>query len=73
LRLGNVGKCKLAAHAIEEDHRIDRHKTDIVQIEPNDSYRKYKAAAYMLCTNNPISPQSVDISSIWFSIKKKEI
>jgi hypothetical protein len=27
----------------------------------------------MLCTNNPISPQSVDISSIWFSIKKKEI
>jgi hypothetical protein len=55
LGLGNVEKCKLAAHAIEEGHRIVWDKTDIVQTEPNSNYRKHKEAAYVLYTNNPIS------------------
>jgi hypothetical protein len=39
LRLGVVEKSKLAAHAVEEDHRNDWDKTDI-RIKQNNSCRK---------------------------------
>jgi hypothetical protein len=39
-------KSKLDAHAIEEGQGIDWDQT--VQIEPNNIYRKYKEATYML-------------------------
>jgi hypothetical protein len=47
LRLGIVGKSKLAAHAIEEIQRTDWDKTYIVQTEAS-SYRKYKGATYVM-------------------------
>ena len=72
MKLGNVEKSKLAARAFEEGHIIEWDETAIVQIEPDSNYRKYKDAANMLCTNNPVSQPSVDISSIYFPVIKKE-
>jgi hypothetical protein len=46
LRLG-AAKSKPDAHAVE-GHRIVWDKTDILQIEPNNNYRKWKEAAYLL-------------------------
>jgi hypothetical protein len=71
LRLGHGEKSKLAACAIEEGHRIVCDTTHIVQIEPNSNYRKYREAARMLHTHNPISQPNVDIPFIWFPVIKK--
>jgi hypothetical protein len=68
LREGYVDKCKLASHAFDEGHRIDWINMKIFQSEPITIYRKYKEAAPMFCTNNPISQPGLDISSLWFPL-----
>jgi hypothetical protein len=40
----------------------------ILQSEPNTTYRKYKEAVHMLCTNYLVSQPSLDISTIWFPL-----
>jgi hypothetical protein len=55
LKEGLCDKSKLAAHAFEEGHRIARDRTEILQIECNPVFRKYKETAHMICSSNPIS------------------
>ncbi|GFG33694.1 hypothetical protein Cfor_02438 [Coptotermes formosanus] len=73
LREGHFDKSKLASHAFEEGHKIDWINTIILQSQPNTIHRKYKEAAYMLRSNDPISQSSLDISRIWFPLTDKEL
>jgi len=58
-----------------EYHQIDWNQTDVLMLEPNTIYRKYKDATYMLCMDNPISQSSVatSIKSMWLPTLKKEL
>jgi hypothetical protein len=55
----------------EEGHQVDRNQTDILHLEANIIYGKYKEAAYMSCTDNPISQSNVDVSAMWLPLIKR--
>jgi hypothetical protein len=42
LTQGLLEKSKLAQHAYEEGHKICLNEAQVLQIEPNTTYRKYK-------------------------------
>jgi hypothetical protein len=73
LREGNIDKSKLALHAFEEGHGIDWSNITVLPSEPNSVYRKYKEAAYVLYSSNPISQPNLDICPIWFPLANKEL
>jgi hypothetical protein len=73
LTQGLLEKSKLAQHAYEEDHKICRKEANVLQIEPNTTYRKYKESALMSLVDHPISQPSLDISPIWTSITAAEV
>jgi hypothetical protein len=66
-------KSKLAQHAFEEGHKIEWDEAEILEVESNNRYRKYKESAHMACMINPISQPSLDISPIWIPIISKGI
>jgi hypothetical protein len=45
----------------------------ILDIESYNRYRKYKEAAHMACSINPISQPSLDFSPIWIPIISNEV
>jgi hypothetical protein len=55
---GRFDESKLASHAAEKGHKIDWTNTPMLEYEANSIRRKYKEAAHMLCSNNPISQPS---------------
>jgi hypothetical protein len=61
---GLLEKSKLAQHAYEEGHKICWNKARVLQIEPNNTYRKYKESAHKSLLDHPISQPSVDISPV---------
>jgi hypothetical protein len=73
LKEGLCGKSKLAAHAIEVGHMIAWDQSEILQIESNPIFRKYKETAHMICSNNPISQASLEMSPLWFPLIAKEL
>jgi hypothetical protein len=46
---------------------------EILDIESHSKYRKYKEAAHMACSIDPISQPSLDISPIWIPIISNEV
>jgi len=54
----HFAKSKLASHAAEKGHKTDWTNATMLQFEANSIHRKYKEAAHMLCSNNPISQPS---------------
>jgi hypothetical protein len=73
LKEGLLEKSKLAQHAYEEGHKVGWDKARILDIESHSRYRKYKEAAHMACSINPISQPSLDISPIWIPIISNEV
>jgi hypothetical protein len=72
LREGLMKKAKLAQHAYE-GHRIGWEEEEILQIETNSRYRKFKESASMACMVNPISQPSLELLAIWIPLINKEI
>ncbi|PNF42699.1 hypothetical protein B7P43_G14177 [Cryptotermes secundus] len=70
---GLLEKSKLAQHAYEEGHRVGWDEAKILDIESHIRYRKYKEAAHMACSANPISQPSLDFSPIWIPIISNEV
>jgi hypothetical protein len=66
-------KLKLSKHAYEEGHKVDWDEARILDIESHRKYRKYKEAAHMSCSIEPISEPSLDISPIWIPIISSEV
>jgi hypothetical protein len=66
-------KSKLAQEAYEESHKIRWEEAEVLQIEPNTTYRKYKESAHMSLLDHPISQLSLDISPIWTPIIAAEV
>jgi predicted GIY-YIG superfamily endonuclease len=74
LKDGLLEKSKLAQHAYEEGHRVGWDEAKILDIESNVRYRrKYKEAAHMACSANPINQPSLDFSPIWIPIISDEV
>jgi predicted GIY-YIG superfamily endonuclease len=73
LKEGYLGKSKLAQPAFEEGDNVEWDEAEILEIENNNRYRKYKQSAHMACLFNPISQPSLDISPIWIPIVSKGI
>jgi hypothetical protein len=73
LKQGLMEKSKLAKHAYEEGHRIQRKETKAVQTETNNICRKYNIAAHMACIMNPVSQLSLEISPIWIPLIREEV
>jgi translation elongation factor EF-4 len=46
---------------------------EVLQIEPNTTYRKYKESAHMSLLDDPIRQPSVDISPIWTPVITAEV
>jgi hypothetical protein len=44
-----------------------------VQIEPNNTYRKYKEFTHMSLIDHPISQPSLDMSPIWIPVITAEV
>jgi hypothetical protein len=65
---GHFDKSKVASHAVQKEHKIDWTDTKMLQFEANCIHRKYKEAAHMLCSNNPISQPSLDMSRVCFPL-----
>jgi hypothetical protein len=55
LKQGLLKNSKLAKHAYEEGHKVGWDKTRILDIGSHSKYRKFKEAAQMACSINPIS------------------
>lgn len=53
IRQGYSDRSKLATHVLEEGHQVDWNQTDILQLDANIIYWKYKEAVHMLCGDNP--------------------
>jgi hypothetical protein len=68
LKEGLLEKSKSAQHANEECHRVGWVEARVLEIESNGGYRKYKESAHMVCSTNPISHPSLDISPIWIPL-----
>jgi hypothetical protein len=64
LTQGLLEKLKSAKHAYEEDHMICWKEANVLQFEPNKTYRKC-TAAHMVLVDHPVSQLSVDISPMW--------
>lgn len=58
----------------EEGQKIEWTQANSLWFEPNGTYIKYKETAHMLCSNNPISLPSLEISlTVWFPLRGKEL
>jgi hypothetical protein len=64
---------KLAQHAYEEGHKICWNEAKVLQIEPNNTYRKYKESAHMFLVDRPIIQSSLDVSPIWTPVITAEV
>jgi hypothetical protein len=42
-------KSKLAQNAFEEDHKVEWDEAEILEVESNNRYKKYKESAHMAC------------------------
>jgi hypothetical protein len=73
LTQGLLEESKLAQHAYEEGHKICWKEAEVLQIEPNTAYRKYKESAHMSLIAHPVSQPSLDISPIWTHIIAAEV
>jgi hypothetical protein len=73
LKEGLLKKSKLAQHAFKEGHKVSWDKGRILDIESHSRYRKYKEAAHMACSINPISQSSLNISPICILIISNEV
>jgi hypothetical protein len=49
---------KFAKHAYEKGHKVGWDEARILNIENHSKYRKYKEAAHMACSIDPISQPS---------------
>jgi hypothetical protein len=70
---GLLEKSKVAQHAYEEGHKICWNEAEVLQIEPNTIYRKYKESAHMSLLDHPISQASLDNSPIWTPVITAEV
>jgi hypothetical protein len=73
LKQGLLEISKLAKHAYEEGHKVGWNEARILDIKSHSKYKKYKEAAHMACSINPISQPSLDISPIWIPIISNEV
>jgi predicted GIY-YIG superfamily endonuclease len=64
LKEGRLEKSKLVQRAYE---------ARIFETENNSRNRKYKELTHMVCSTNPISQPSLDISPIWFPFISQEV
>ena len=62
---------KLAVHVFEEGNNFDWTHACFLDIEPTAIYRKYKEAAHILCSDNPISQANLKISPISLPLIEK--
>jgi hypothetical protein len=72
LREGFFDKSKLALVGFEEGNKINCNHVCILQFERN-IYRKYKEAAHILYSDNPISQPSLKISPVCFPLIENEL
>src|SRR5436190_22366147 len=74
-RRGLTDKSKIAQHCWEENHNMNFKEACIIHKEPHYKKRKIIEASYMklAAENNPISQPSVEISSLWLPILRKEL
>jgi hypothetical protein len=63
LAQGPLEKSQLAQHAYEEGHRACLKEAKVLQIEPNNTYRKYKKSIHMTLVDHTISQPSLDTLS----------
>jgi hypothetical protein len=70
---GLLEKSKLAQHAYEEGHWVGWDEATILEIESNSRYRKYKESVHMVCSTDPISQPSLEISPIWIPLVSKDV
>jgi hypothetical protein len=73
LKQGFLETFKLAKHAYEKGHKVVWDEARILEIESHSKYTKYKEAAHMACTIDPISQPTLDISHIWIPIISNEV
>jgi hypothetical protein len=66
-------KSKLAQHTYKAGRKICCNEAKVLQIEPNNTYRKYKESAHMSLLDRPISQSSLDISPIWTPVITAEV
>jgi hypothetical protein len=57
-------KSKLAKHAYKESHKVGWDESRVLDIESHSKYSKYKEAAHMACSIDPITQPSLDIAPI---------
>jgi hypothetical protein len=62
LKEGLLEKSKLAQQAYMEGHRVIWDEARILEIGSNSRNRKCMESAHMVCSKNPISQPSLDIS-----------
>jgi hypothetical protein len=60
-------------HGYEEGHKICWTEAEVLQIEPNATYRKHKESAHVSLVDQPISQPSLDISPIWTHVIAAEV
>jgi hypothetical protein len=73
LTQGLLEKSKLAQPGYEEGHKICWNEAEILQIEPDTTYRKYMESRFMSLIDQPITQPSVDISPIWTPVITAEV
>jgi hypothetical protein len=73
LTKGLLEKSKYAQHAYKKGHNLCWNEEEILQIEPNTTFRKYKESAHMSFLDHPISQPSLDISPIWTPVVTAEV
>jgi hypothetical protein len=66
-------KSRLAQHAYDERHHIIWKEAKVLQIESSYIWRKYKESAHIMCSTQPISQSSLEISPIWTPLISKEV
>jgi hypothetical protein len=72
LTQGLLEKVKLAQYTYE-GHKIYWNERNVLQIEPNTTYRKYEVSAHMSLLDHPISQPSLDISPTWTPVIAAEV
>jgi hypothetical protein len=68
-----IEKSKLVQLASEKGNKLCWKEANVLQMETNNTYRKYKEPVQMSLVDNPISQESLDISPIWTPIIAAEL
>jgi hypothetical protein len=70
---GHLQRSRTVQRAFEKDHGVVYNLATILEIEKNYVYRKYKEAAHMSCSKDPITLPTGEILPICFPLFSEKL